>query len=250
MLKKARHLWDVSSAVGVLPTFGWILLVVALVASSAGLYVGNEWQRGRAALADNARLKTQATADRKAIDELVTAGNRLRQSAVDHAVELGQAERRMGALASALENTLESNRKFTLEQRGELDALLARRPDLRDLDLGADVLRHWNRGNAGAGAAADAAPAAAARPAGQPAHAVPRPAAGAQREGAGPAGQPRPGGSAVRGLRSGQGLAVGSGGRVGDHGVGVVLQRRGRGGARRYGVQRAPREAVTVDARA
>lgn len=230
-----RTAFKAASNAGLLPAVGWLLLGVAVLALGAGLYAGSTWQKGRSAIADNARLNDQARADRKTIADLVAAGRALQQHGVDSALEYRQASVRMALIAARLEDTLDANRDFAARQQDALADLLARRPDLRTLDLGPDVLRHWNASNAGAAAQPAAAP-AAARPAGQPAPAVPGAAAGAQQPGVRPAGQPRRSGRAVPGLSSARRLPAASRRRVAAHGVGLVLQRGGSTRPRRIGV--------------
>lgn len=204
---------------------GWRLsLLLAVLALVVGLWAGNAWHEGRTALAQNAALKDQQTADRKAIEDLKGAAQELRQHAVDGALAYQQAADLMGAAAKKLEEDRDAIRQFEQRQAAALGALAAARPDLRDLRLGDDVLRHWRTSNAGPAAGEPAAPTAAPAAAGKPAHAVPAAPAAGQRRGAGAARQPRPGCGAVSRLRGADGFAAERGRDLAGHGVALVLR--------------------------
>ncbi|HRO86906.1 MAG TPA: hypothetical protein PLH21_02575 [Chiayiivirga sp.] len=209
---------------------GKITAVIALLALLLGFGIGNAWQKGRAAVAQNVELRRQQDADRKAINDLKTAAQTLRQTAVDQAAANREAADRFAALATQLETDRAGIQAFTERQRAALDALAARRPDLRDLRLGDDILRHWRDSNAGRAAPA-AEPAAAPGPAGQPAPAVPGAAGADQRHGTGADRQPRPRRGAVSRVRGAHGLAGAGDGRLGGARSAVVLQGRHRVGA-------------------
>jgi hypothetical protein len=234
MLTAAKALVGTAKSAGLLPAFGWVVLVVALLAASGGTWLGVHWERGAQAIVDDAALKQQAKADRDYIDDLKANGDKLRQYAADVAKAQGDAISRQAEIATRLEDTLDAQRTFTVRQQGELADLLARRPDLRALHLGDDVLQHWNESNAGRPAAGRPAR-PAARPAGQPAapvsHGTP---AGAQRPGAGSAGQPRRGGGAVSRVPGAGEQPDRLGRGVGAHGAVLVLRRaRSHGAGRR-----------------
>jgi hypothetical protein len=225
MLTAAKALVGTAKSAGLLPAFGWVVLVVALLAASGGTWLGVHWERGAQAIVDVAALKQQAKADRDYIDDLKANGDKLRQYAADVAKAQGDAISRQAEIATRLEDTLDAQRTFTVRQQGELADLLARRPDLRNLRLGDDVLQHWNESNAGRPAAGGAA-APAARPASQPAAPVPdRAPAGAQRPHPRPAGESRPGGGALSRLQRAAERPAGLDRRVGAHGARLVLRR-------------------------
>lgn len=225
MLKAA---FTATRSAGLLPAFGWALLIVAVLTAGTTGWAVHRWTKGAEAMRANKTL-------RKDIDELTAAARQLQQSAVDSAIAYDQATLRMDAIAAQRETDREENRLFFERQRTTLDALLAQRPDLVDLRLGDDVLRHWNRANQGPAAT----PAAAPQPAGQPARAVPGAAAGQQLRGAGAAGQPRRSGRAVPRLQEQPGQPTAGAGRVGGHRVALVLQRGGSGRPGRIGVPQA-----------
>lgn len=139
------------------------LLIAVVLALATGLWAGDAWRQGRTAMA-------QQKADRQTIEDLKTTAETLRQHAVDASLAYDQASERMGAIAQQLETDREANRRFEQQQRAQLAQLLDARPDLRNVRVGADLLRHWQQSNAGS---AGAATAATASPASQPAHAVP-----------------------------------------------------------------------------
>lgn len=121
-----------------------------------GVWLGSAWQRGRTAIA-------QQKADQQTIKQLSNTAKQLQEHAVDMALAYQQAAERMGAIAQQLETDREANRQFEQAQRKELAQLLAARPDLRDVRIGADLLRHWQASNAGTDAGSAAASAASQR---------------------------------------------------------------------------------------
>lgn len=204
---------------------GWRLaLLAAVLALVVGIWTGNAWHEGRAAMAENVELVKQRADDRKAIDELKETAERLRQHGVDGALAYDQATERMGLIAQQLENDREETRRIAARQRADLEALAAARPDLRDMRLGDDFLRHWNRSNQGAsGAGQSAAPAAAPEHPGKPAGKLPAAAAGQQQRPAGAVGQSRRDDIAVPGLQQARRLPGAGAGRMAGHGVALVL---------------------------
>lgn len=225
MLKAA---FRATQSAGLLPAFGWALLIVALLSAGVSGYVMHRWDKGSEAMRANKTL-------RKDIDELTAAARQLQQHGVDSALAYDQAAQRLDAIAVQRETEREENRHFIQRQRSELDTLLSQRPDLVDLRLGPDVLRHWNKSNQGA----TPSPAATPKPAGKPARPVPGPAAGQQRRTSGAAGQPRRGDGAVPRLQEQQRQPAAGRGRVASHGVALVLQRGGSGRPGRVGVPQA-----------
>ena len=204
---------------------GWrIALLLVVLALVAGIWTGNAWHEGRTAIEQNAQLKQQQQADRKAIDDLKGTAQELRQHAVDGALAYQQAAELMEAAAKKLEEDRDAIRQFERRQADALEALAEARPDLRDLRLGDDVLRHWRASNAGHDAS-EPSPAAAAAPSpGKPAKPVPDAPAAGQRRGAGAARQPRPGCGAVSRLRGADGFAAERGRDLAGHGVAMVLR--------------------------
>ena len=143
------------------------LIIATVLALATGLWAGDAWRQGRTAMA-------QQKADRQTIEDLKTTAETLRQHAVDASLAYDQASERMGAIAQQLETDREANRRFEQQQRAQLAQLLEARPDLRNVRVGADLLRHWQQSNAGS---AGATTATTASPASQPAHPVPAAAA-------------------------------------------------------------------------
>lgn len=224
----SKGAFNASRSAGLLPAFGWTLLVVAVLTAGVTGWAVHRWDKGAEALRANKTL-------RKDITELTAAARQLQQHGVDSAIAYDQAAGRLDAIAELRETDREENRLFLDRQRGALDTLLAQRPDLVPMHLGDDVLRHWNRGNQGPAPAAPAAP----QPAGQPARTVPGPSAGQQRRGAGAAGQSRRGDRALPRLQQQPGPSAAGNGRMGSHRVELVLQRGGSGRPRRIGVPHA-----------
>lgn len=232
MLSGLKTTFTTASSAGLLPAFGWALLLVAAFAASAAGWAVHRWDKGAQAIAENVTLKAQRSADAKAYHELLTEAKAGQQRNVDQAAEMRAASERMGAIATLLEKNLESNHAFAARQQDELVALLARRPDLRTQHLGGDVLQHWNKSNQGA-AGSSAAP---AKPPGKPAHAMPGAASSTQRPGAGSTGESRRGDRAVSGLSIPQRVAGVSRRRVASHRLVLVLQRGGSTRPRCVGV--------------
>lgn len=210
---------------GLLPAIGWTILIVGVIAFAAGLWGGYEWRKGRDAIADAVALKAQQRADRQLITELHAAATAAAQRDADNAAAYREAAARLGAIASELETTNARNRAHAALQRQELAALLRRNPDLARVDVGPDVLRHWNRSNQGATRGAGTAPAGDRQ---QPADAVPgRAAPGSGQQPADPAGQPRRERRDLPRVQGRQGRADPRHGRMGAHRVALVLRRSG-----------------------
>lgn len=221
-----RTRYAAASAAGLLPAIGIaVLLAIALSAGLSG-YVVHRWNKGTAAIAEAKQLKIDREADRKFIADLKDTAQKLRQHGVDQALAYQQATERMDAIAAKLEQQREANRQFAIQQQQSLAALAAARPDLRDMRLGDDFLRHWNRSIQGGSTEAKPGPAAApAERAGKPARTVPGPASGNKQRSAGAAGQPGRRDRAVPRLPGQQGVAGRVDGRVAGDRLGLVLQR-------------------------
>ena len=224
----SKGAFNASRSAGLLPAFGWALLLVAVLTAGVTGWAVHRWDKGAEALRADKTL-------RKDIDELTAAARQLQQSGVDSAIAYDQATGRMDAIAVQRETDREENRLFLERQRTELDQLLLLRADLRALRVGAGVLHHWNQSNQGPATT----PAATPKPAGQPARTVPGAAAGQQRRVPGAAGQPRRSGRAVPRLQGQPGQLAAGAGRVGGHRVALVLQRGGGGRPGRIGVPQA-----------
>lgn len=191
--------------------------VVAVLAAGVGVYVGARWERGTQAIATVDERDRQLAA-------LQQAATDLRDRGVENTAAYRAAADRMGGIAAQLERDRDENRQFVDQQRSALADLLAQRPDLRDVDVGADVMQHWNRSNQGPRARSGTAP---AWPAGKPANAVPGSAAPAVIRPAGAAVQPRPGDWAVPRLQGAEREPAAGRGRMGADSMGVVLPRAG-----------------------
>ncbi|WP_180867367.1 hypothetical protein [Stenotrophomonas maltophilia] len=194
-------------------TAGKLLVIAVLLATAiaAGLWAGNRWAEGGRAIKDRAEHQAY-------IKDLEQQLTRLHTQAADTAVAYAEAIDRMNTIANSLEQNREENRRFTEDQRAALESLLDRRPQLRAVRVGTDVLQHWNRSNQGKPTTA-----APARDAGQPETGMPGAADGTQRPPGDPAGQSRPGGVPVSRLqRTGAGVDPGHG-RLGGNGMAVVL---------------------------
>lgn len=194
-------------------TAGKLLVIAVLLATAiaAGLWAGNRWAEGGRAIKDRAEHQAY-------IKDLEQQLTRLHTQAADTAVAYAEAIDRMNTIANSLEQNREENRRFTEDQRAALESLLDRRPQLRAVRVGTDVLQHWNRSNQG-----NPTTAAPARDAGQPETGMPGAADGTQRPPGDPAGQSRPGGVPVSRLqRTGAGVDPGHG-RLGGNGMAVVL---------------------------
>lgn len=159
MLKSA---FTASRSAGLLPAFGWTLLIVAVLALVFGVWAGKRWEKGANAIAANKTL-------RKDIEDLTEAARALQQHGVESAIAYDEAAERLFLIAIQRETDRAENRQFLESQRDALGALAAAQPGLADLRLGDNVLRHWNRANQGPAATGPAA----AEPAGKPADRVP-----------------------------------------------------------------------------
>ncbi|WP_296280578.1 hypothetical protein [Pseudoxanthomonas sp.] len=207
---------------GLLPAFGWALLVAFVVGAVVSGGLVWKWKEGQAAIEENAQLRMDA----KAWQDAAQAG---RAESVTQMAQLRQATQRLGEISQGREDDREDLRQLVRAQAAALDALRAAHPGWAGIDLGPDFVRHWNQANSGR---ASATPAAAEH-SGEPSPAVPA-ASDAGRSPADPdPAAARPGSGAVPGLQERQ-VPSGSGGdRVGGHGLALVLP--GREGRRRAG---------------
>ncbi len=205
-----------------LPILGLGLLAALVVAGVAGLYAGNRWAEGAAAIKQSAQQQDY-------IEQLHAEAELLRSVAAQAALDYASAADRQEAIATELETDREANRKHYAAQRADLEKLLAARPDLRVGRAGADVLQHWNRANEGT-----AAPVPTAGAGGQPEAGVPAAAGGDVGPVGGADREPRPGRGAVPRLQGEPQPADPGSNRVGAHGVELVLPGAGAtAGARR-----------------
>lgn len=195
----------------------WLLvaLVIALLASAGvGAWIGWEITRGRAAIADQA----DQTA---ALKDLRDQTKALAETAATLSQDYAAAVQRMEAIADKQEQDRARIKATFDAQRTALDELLRTRPELRDLDLGPDVLRHWNGSNAGA------APAAPAQPSGKRDPGLPGPTAGIRCPCRDVAGQPRCGCRDLSPMPQHAWQRHRGHPRMVVHGVGLVLQSAG-----------------------
>ena len=221
-----RALFGTARTSGLLPAIGWLVLIVGVLAFGSGLWGGYEWRKGRDAITDAAALRQQQQDDRKHFEELRGLAQAASQRDVNNAAAYRDAAARLGAIASELESTNATNRRFSLEQSQRLAALLRNRPDLSAVDIGADGLRIWNESNQGA--AGGAAPAGTGDR-GRTDGTVPGAAGSKRRAPAQPAGQPSGGRGALPRMRGGKVGAVACGAGTTAHRMGLVLRCAGGG---------------------
>jgi hypothetical protein len=162
--------------------------VVAVIALGVGAWGGHRWARGAQALSEVKQKDQQ-------LEALATAAKDIRQAGVDATTEYRAAATKLGTIADEYSRHQARLRLFERTLDDDRTALLLRRPDLWDCDVGAELLDHFNRaarpGAAGATAGDSAAAAGALRP----------DAAGDRQPGAAPAGDPRPADGGRRRLR-------------------------------------------------
>lgn len=163
--------YALAQGAGLLPTIAGVALLVLLLSGASGIWLGIRWQQGQHARAENKALQQD-------IQRWIDVAVDQRQAAIDLTAAARAAGLRMDAIATQRENDREQQRKHFDRQRTALEALLRQRPDLPDLDLGDDVLCHWNTSKAGGDSDSFSA---TAIPGCQPAPAVPRAADGHQR---------------------------------------------------------------------
>jgi len=130
----------------------WIVAGLAVLFTFA-FFAGIRHEREQAVKRDNATLTRELSNARAAAREL-------HELALSIQSEQVAGLERLNAIARDFEESREQYQTQFTRQRAALTVLLAKRPDL-DLPAGADVLRHWEASNAGAGAdSPDTAPAA------------------------------------------------------------------------------------------
>jgi len=113
--------------------------------------MGVRHERGQAAKRENATLIRELSNARAAAKEV-------HEIALTIQTEHIASVERLNAIASDFENSRERHTQHFNRQRAALSRLLEHRPDLES-PVGADVLRHWQTSNAGAGVdAADDSP--------------------------------------------------------------------------------------------
>lgn len=172
-------------------TTGVVPVLIAALLSGLGLggVGGAQWSAGTQVEAQNTQLRAQA-------EQWARIAKVQRLRADEQIAAMDAAIARLNAISQGREDDREALRKFAVQLDARLRDLGKRNPALRDLDLGADFLRHWNAANTGPGGAARADP-AAPRAAAQPGAAVSAAPAREQREPARGAGPARPGSSPV-----------------------------------------------------
>lgn len=117
------------------------------------------------------------------------------QASVDQAIAFDTAVKKLNEISQGREDDKKAIKTLGQTLRADLAKLAAARPDLLDIDLGDDFLRHWNKA-----IAEPAAGTAAPGPASKPETAVPGRPASNQRQPAGPVGAARHGSADVPGL--------------------------------------------------
>lgn len=100
--------------------------------------------KGQQAVTENQQLRAD-------LERYEVTTKALHAAAVNLPAELHAAMDRLNAISQQREKDRETLRNFTARLSADLQALGARHPALRDLDLGTDFLRHWNRANDGPG---------------------------------------------------------------------------------------------------
>ena len=221
MQLKYENLLAVKST-GLLPVFGYALIAALALGLGIGGFVAWKWTAGAHAMKENAQLRADAK-------QWADIAAQQRKNTTDQAAAIDAAIGRLNAISQGREDDREAIRKFAEQLGASLERVGAANPALRDLDLGADFLRHWNEANAGPGAAAPAT-----GPAGEPGAALPAAPACNQREPAGDPRAARQGGSAVSRLPKRERAPDRNGARMACDGVELVLQGR-RGGGQQTG---------------
>lgn len=206
---------DALKSTGLLPVFGYALVAALMVGLGIGGFVAWKWTAGNYALKENTQLRADA-------EQWARIAAAQRQATIDQAVAFDAALGRLNTISQGREDDRKAIQKFGDALRADMAALAAARPDLRNIDLGAEFLRHWNKANAGPGAAAPAA-----EHAGEPDSAVPAAPSGDQLNGAGPGGPARPGSAAVPRLPQRERAVDRRGEGVAGNGVAMVLRSRG-----------------------
>ena len=199
---------------GLLPVFGYALVAALLLGLGVGGFVAWKWTAGAQALEENAQLRADAK-------QWAQIADQQRKNTTEQAAAIDAAIGRLNAISQGREDDREAIRKFAEQLSVSLEKVGAANPALRDLDLGADFLRHWNEANAGPGAAAPAAGAA-----GEPGAAVPAAPSRDQRQPAGDPGTARQGGGALSRLSQRERAPDRDSARMASNGMELVLQGR------------------------
>lgn len=200
-----------------------MVCVVAVLASVGGFLIGQRWERGTQALADNKQLRDDIAAQSKRMKELHENAEALRANGVSVVQDFRTAARRMNAIAQEYENDQVKQSEFYKRQQRQWVALGLDDPDLRKLRMGERVLKHWNQSNAGAGA--DSTAPATTGNISEPDAAVSEPDSGTGRLRADPDRKPRPDSESIPRLQRWQGaLDIGSAG-IPINGTELVLRR-------------------------
>lgn len=166
-----------------------IAVAAALVAGSTlgGFFAWKVTSNSHAAQ-ENRSLRADAQA-------LADIAEKQRQASVDQAIAFDTAVKKLNEISQGREDDKKAIETLGQTLRADLAKLAAARPDLLDIDLGDDFLRHWNKAIAEP-AAGTAAPGSASKPE----TAVPSRPASDQRQPAGAAGATRHGSADVPGL--------------------------------------------------
>ncbi|MEF2154665.1 hypothetical protein V3390_00185 [Luteimonas sp. FXH3W] len=137
---------------------GALLLALALGAASGG-YASYKWMSGKVERAERRLLEKERDDAVDAVRQVSDAAEALRADAAAASIRRQEAARRMESIANQLETQRHAIEKFQQQQKQSLESLLRQHPDLRYLDLGDDILRHWNQSNKGAATGSGSAPA-------------------------------------------------------------------------------------------
>lgn len=200
-----------------------MVCVVAVLTSVTGFLVGQRWERGTQALADNKQLNGEIAAQNKRMKELHDNAEALRANGVSVVQDFQSAARRMNDIAQEYENDQAKRSQFDQRQQRQWVALGLDDPDLRQLRLGERVRKHWNQSNAGAGTSGTAPTATGSIS--EPDAAVPEPADSGRRLRIDVNPQPRPSGEPIPRLQEWKAaLDIGSAG-IPINGTDLVLRR-------------------------
>ena len=213
MQLKAADLVAVKST-GLLPVFGYALLAALLFGWATGGWVAWKWKSGAAAINENRELRADAAEWKRIAEEQ-------RQINTDNTLAFKAATERLGAIAQGREDDRQAIQQFLDTQRNDLQAFFDANPLLRSLDAGPDILRHWNKANAG-----PAPEPATAEPASKPGAGMPAASPGTRQPAAAAGHEPRRSDGAVSRLPQQQEAADRRHQGMGSHGLAVVLHRR------------------------
>lgn len=139
-----------------------IACVLALASGfGGGLWVGMEWEQGRAAQRDAKAYASEVAALSAAVISAQGATAQISRDVQD-------AGLRLNTYSKGLSNDVERNRRTATAASGMLEAALASNRDLAAVVADADFMQAWNRANAGdsggAAGADGAAPVGGGRP--------------------------------------------------------------------------------------